>query len=279
VRHETANAISTAMIPSTEAARTMDTTTAATATTLLLGHNGGWWDLWMIISVGAVAVAGLSVLIFTAGSVMVHKRETAAAEHALEKYKLEVEGKVADAKAEGLAAGKTAGDANQRASEADERAAKANERAAALEKEAAAANERTAQVMKETAWRQLTDAQKKSLSTAFATRKGKVRLMWIANDPESLALATQISDLFNGAHWEIVPSANTYSFNLLWGVWIPDSPDHDTTNMLRAAFTNAGLRFVQEKLPETSMAIGGGGGDLPTILIGSRRPTIGRTLD
>jgi hypothetical protein len=264
----------------------MDTTNAVDSTTLLLGQDGSWWDFWMLISVGAVALAGLSVLIFTAGSVIVHKREAASASAALERYELETAGKVADAKAEGIAAGRAAGDANlqasnanERASQADERSTKANERTAALEKEAALANERTAEVMKAAAWRQLDDRQKAMISAALAQRKGRVRIMWIANGPESLGLATQIDELFNREHWEVALSANTYSFNLLWDIWIPASPDPSTTALLRNAFTGAGLRITPDKLPPTSMAIGGGGADSATILIGSKRPTLGRTPD
>ena len=62
-------------------------------------------------SLGLVALVATIVGVFTAGSVIVHKREAAAASATLEAYKLETAGKVADATTAGILAGEKAGHA------------------------------------------------------------------------------------------------------------------------------------------------------------------------
>lgn len=95
----------------------------AATSTLFLGHNGEWWDSWLIISVIAAALVATAIGVTTAGSIISHKREGLAAEAALDQYKLTVDAKVADAKTEGIEAGKTAGNALVRAAELEKEAA------------------------------------------------------------------------------------------------------------------------------------------------------------
>jgi hypothetical protein len=77
---------------------------SAAASTLFLGHNGEWWDSSLILAVIFAALAGAAVGITTAGSIVSHKRETSAAELALEKYKLDTESKISDSTARALEA-------------------------------------------------------------------------------------------------------------------------------------------------------------------------------
>jgi hypothetical protein len=71
----------------------------AAASTMFLGHNGEWWDSALILAVIFAALAGVAVGITTAGSIVSHKREAAAADVALEKFKLETEGKISESNA------------------------------------------------------------------------------------------------------------------------------------------------------------------------------------
>jgi hypothetical protein len=84
---------------------------SAAASSLFLGHNGEWWDICLMAAAGLAGLVGVAIGISTAGSIVSHKREALAAEQSLEKYKLTVDGRVADAKKEGIEAGKNAGDA------------------------------------------------------------------------------------------------------------------------------------------------------------------------
>lgn len=116
----------------------------AAASTLFLGHNGEWWDFWLIVSVIIAALAATAVGIMTTGSLVSHKREAIAAGKALAAYQLETGKQISGANAE-------AAKANARAAGAQADAARAGERASALESDAAKARERTATLEKETA--------------------------------------------------------------------------------------------------------------------------------
>jgi hypothetical protein len=56
----------------------------AAASTLFLGHNGEWWDSWLIVSGIAAALAAAAIAVTAAGSIISHKREARSAEKALE---------------------------------------------------------------------------------------------------------------------------------------------------------------------------------------------------
>jgi len=69
------------------------------ASTLFLGHNGEWWDFWLIISVIVAALAATAIGVTTTGSIVSHKREAVAAEEGLQKYKLDTTKEVSEANA------------------------------------------------------------------------------------------------------------------------------------------------------------------------------------
>jgi hypothetical protein len=91
----------------------------------LLGHGSDWWNGAMLISLALAALVAFLVAAATTGVIIVQKREAGVANAELARYKLTVEGQVADAKKEGIEAGKAASGALLRAAEATERAAKA----------------------------------------------------------------------------------------------------------------------------------------------------------
>jgi hypothetical protein len=69
----------------------------AAASTLFLGQNGEFWDFWLITSVVFAALAAIAIGVTTTGSIVSHKREAAASEGALAKYKLDTAKDIADA--------------------------------------------------------------------------------------------------------------------------------------------------------------------------------------
>jgi hypothetical protein len=71
----------------------------AAASTLFLGHNGEWWDFWLIVSVIVAALAATAICVTTFGSIVSHRREAMAAEEALEKYKLDTRARISEANA------------------------------------------------------------------------------------------------------------------------------------------------------------------------------------
>lgn len=73
-------------------------TSMASSQILFFSRSGDWWDAGLVLSAVIAGLAATAVGVFTAGSIMAHKREAKAAETSLETYKLGVEGRVADAK-------------------------------------------------------------------------------------------------------------------------------------------------------------------------------------
>jgi hypothetical protein len=71
----------------------------AAASSLFLGHNGEWWDFWLIVSLVLAALIATAVGVTTAGSIVAHKREAAEAEGSLERYKLETGTQISEANA------------------------------------------------------------------------------------------------------------------------------------------------------------------------------------
>ena len=69
------------------------------ASTLFLGHNGDWWDFWLIVSGICVAMAATAAGVTSTGSLVAHKREALAAEQELTKYKLDTAKEISEANA------------------------------------------------------------------------------------------------------------------------------------------------------------------------------------
>src|SRR5260370_18827451 len=67
------------------------------------------WEQLMLLSLGIAGLIAIAVFVTTASVVILQRHETAEAKTELEEYKLSAESKVADAKKEGIEAGKTAG--------------------------------------------------------------------------------------------------------------------------------------------------------------------------
>lgn len=157
----------------------------------------------------------------------------------------------------------------------------ADERAAKLEKEAAAANERAAAIMKATAWREFTADQSRSLTQSLSLQSGKLVFAWIANDAESFSLAAQFANLLSGfphSQWDLVNSAKVYPVNLVWGIVIPDVPEAAATvQLLRDAFTRAGIAFSTDTPPKEPMSFGPSDSKIlegrAIVLFGSRKPS------
>jgi hypothetical protein len=240
---------------------TIDSANAA-ASSLFLGHNGEWWDFWLIVSVGIAALVAAAVGVTTTGSIVSHKREAAAAEAALEWYKLETEKKISEANA----AGETA--------KADAERARA---------EAAKATERAAKIEQAAAWRVISNDDAVKLINVLKTAGGSVEIGYPANDPEALFLASQIAKAFdivnNGQNpplWNVHIQPRQFSHALYWGVRI-FGQDPATISTLETALSLAHVPYTNESMPNTindspGMTITGGPPGPATIFVGSKRP-------
>ena len=139
-------------------------------------------DFWNNIIVAFLALGAFAAVIVGVATYIafqLQEQETQDANAALERYKIGVAAQVADAKREGIEAGKTAGDALVRA--------------AALEKEATDARLATVKIKAQLSWRTLSKEVGEKLETELAKHPGKVNLRYTDGDPEALFLAIQIS--------------------------------------------------------------------------------------
>lgn len=218
------------------------------------------WNNFIVgfLSLGALAAAIVGVATYVA--FQIQKQEARDASAALERYKIGVAAQVADAKKEGIEAGKTAGDALVRA--------------AALEKEAAEARLATEKLKAQLAWRTLTKDVGDKLETELAKHPGKVNLRYTDGDPESLFLAIQFSQALGKAQWAIAPGSLKLANAISFGISLPDS-DTDDAKALRAAFTAANIPFSTQPLPPMGAAfnvstIAGA----PTLMVGSKSPVV-----
>ena len=168
---------------------------------LFLGYNGEWWDTAMVLSLTFAAVAAFAVVATTVGSIRVHKLETTAAELALRNYQAEMSGKVADATAAGIVAGRAAGEAAgvAKRAEADIAVQKTLTAQAQLE---------TEKLKYRLAWRELSSDQMNILINELSKRQISVSVL-ASSDPEALTFGGQIVNALRAAR-VTVTSANRW---------------------------------------------------------------------
>jgi hypothetical protein len=130
----------------------------AAASTLFLGHNGEWWDFWLIVSVIVAALVATTIGVTTAGSIISHKREAAASERTFDEYKLETGKKIAEA-----------------------------------EEHTAEAQLETERLKKELGWRDVTQSQVKQLTTMLRGKAIQVSYFWTAGDAEGSYFAHRLA--------------------------------------------------------------------------------------
>jgi hypothetical protein len=238
----------------------------------------------MLVSLGVTGLAAIAVFLTTASVVILQRHETAEAKRELEEYKLSADGKVADAKKEGIEAGKVAGNAMVRASELEKEAAVIQSAAATANMLAAQANERAAQIQQAAAWRTLGNETTTTVATILARQGGgEIELSWPANDPEAIFLGSQIDEVFRNANsiagrniWKLTFQPRVYAHMVPFGIRIIGA-DPGLVDKLRGSFTGAGIPFSTELVPTTindspGLTIGGGPMPAAMIFVGSKHP-------
>jgi len=157
------------------------------------------------------------------------------------------------------------GNARAAIAKSEQETAKANEIAAT----ARAEQERLKQLV---IWRTLTDKQVDDAAAKLSAKKQTVLLQVVANDPEAMYFAGQLSRIFNKAGWEATPSA------VSWGDWLPlglgiSGPDNETVRALHSAFEAAGIKFeaaIPPRKPDMSIDFNRGSAPTATLLVGSK---------
>ena len=225
----------------------------------MFGLSLDTWNNVMLVFLGLGALAAVIVVVSTVVIIKLQRLEAADATLAFEQYKLSVAGQVADAKKEGIEAGKTAGNAVLRAAE--------------LEREAATARLETEKLKEVIAWRVLSAETASELEKTLAANPGSVNLRYTDSDPEALYLAIQISQILRKAHWQVASGAIKLSDTIVFGITLPDASSVDAQK-LREAFSAAKISYSTVPLPRVAMlgfsmsTIAGA----PTLMIGSKHP-------
>ncbi len=154
-------------------------------------------------------------------------------------------------------------------------------RVAVLQKLTAEANqrteeERTARLALEAkfAWRIIPKDVGDKVKGALTSKLGLIKVAYIANDPESLFVATQIISILKASGQEYYPEAETYYQRLFFGIIIP-GPDNDAVSALRQAFSGADYPTETIDVPAPDMFFGPQGlVPVATILVGSKVPPV-----
>ena len=148
-------------------------------------------------------------------------------------------------------------------------AAQATERAAKLEKEAAGARLEQERLKQLVVWRSIPNDSAQILASLLAKKPTEIRLMVVANDPEAMQLASQITTILDTAKWKANAVAASWGNLLPIGIHIYGS-DAATVDLLKQSFFAAQISFDPSPVREPDTSIIFGGTSQTTILIGSR---------
>jgi hypothetical protein len=160
--------------------------------------------------------------------------------------------------------------ANARAEEATRETAQLKVRAATLEKETADARLKYAELQSATAWREFSKEQIATLEKILSGKPSTLRLAVVANDPEAMFVAVQLSKAFTG--WKLYTAIRTYP-SLVIGLTIIGTSDADLS-FVRDAFTAAGISYAVRPISAQGVQVTNDpeGATEPTveILVGSK---------
>lgn len=167
------------------------------------------------------------------------------------------------------------GDERIARNEAETAAAKAQ--AASANAEAAKANLEQQRLKERLAWRTLSQDQYAALVNVLGTQPSVVTLAYPTGDPEALAYAIQFSRIFEVARWNMRAQSKTLSDRVHFDIIIL-GPNDGHVNIVRQAFTAAGIQFNTGDVPRSAMDVNHEPPDLVgipstvTVFIGSKRP-------
>jgi hypothetical protein len=239
----------------------------------MLGFDLPWWNAAMLVSLAVAAAAAVAVVVTTRAVIVLQDQEAKDNAEALERYKAGVAVQVADARKEGIQAGKAAGDALVRAAALEKEAAVLGKEAAALRKEAANARLETERVKAHLAWRTLSVDAVQKLEAVLKEHPGSVNLRYADGDPEALFLAIQMSEILARTGWAVASGSIKFANAIAFEIRLPDADGIDAQT-LRKAFSAAAIPFSTEPLPPAAVFFSVSTIDnAPTLTIGSKRPS------
>ena len=156
----------------------MDSQYAVRKARRMLGLNLHAWEMLLVFSLVVVALATVFVVALT-------RKEASEIKREYDTYKLTVDAKVAEAKAEGIKAGEAAGDALARAAALEKEAAR-------LTKEAEEAKLETERLKAQVAWRHLSPDQGKTIIDDLSGKTFAIHFDYSQNDPEAMQFSEDL---------------------------------------------------------------------------------------
>ncbi len=98
-----------------------------------------------------------------------------------------------------------------------------------------------------------------------------MNIQYVANDPEAMYLAIQLSNIFGKAGWQVGLSSITLNGILIFGLWVPDN-NSSFVPIIRSALQKVNIRFSsgQEPMRAVMMSSGNSIKDAPILFIGSK---------
>ena len=122
------------------------------------------------------------------------------------------------------------------------------------------------------AWRQIPDFAMNNIVYGLKTEQpGKINILHLMNDPESLYLAIMIERIFSAAGWTVNAAAMSFPGTLIGGITTPN--DDDTTRKIIALFKANGVMIGIQATPQSTLSFGSADPSFPiTILVGSHLP-------
>lgn len=112
-------------------------------------------------------------------------------------------------------------------------------------------------------WREILPAGREQMASVLAGGGGNVTIFWVDNDPETLNLAIQVSEIFREANkiagsrkWNVRGLPRSYGLTLLRGMFVP-GPVNPAVETIRKACETIGLVYAPDDAPGTPSAAEG----------------------
>jgi len=179
---------------------------------MIFGYDLHSWEHAMLLSLLGAGAVAIAVFIATASVVILTRRENAETKAEYAAYKLTVDGKVADAKNEGLKAGKDAGSALLRAAELEKQAEELRKATAEADARAAQATQKAVEAQlaleKFKQPRLLQETRIQSIAEKLAKFAGmRFDAAVVPGDPEAIIFLSHLTTVLEVAKWTWVPWA------------------------------------------------------------------------
>jgi len=156
-------------------------------------------------------------------------------------------------------------------------------RIATLEDSTAKARAEAERVKGLVIWRSVDPSSISALVAALSHAGGSITFAYVQNDPEAINFTISLENIFNDANgagnWHLEAQPRMYTDRNVFGLYI-FGKDSSALDAVKAAFTSANIKFIDERMPTPVTQIGGmttQPGEPTTdvvIMVGSRYPTL-----